>query len=130
MSGKDDGKVCNCCGLWWEFSAYQKNKSKPDGLQGSCRNCQNKYVEASTEKLRKEVAEYKEEHGCSICGLHDEACVFDFHHIGPKRGEVSQLISFGPTVVWAEIENCVCLCANCHRKVTYGDLDALSVDRI
>jgi hypothetical protein len=52
------------------------------------------------------------------------ACLLDFHHIDKagKAGCVSQMLD-SPDRMRAEIAKCTLLCANCHRLVTYGELD-------
>lgn len=57
---------------------------------------------------------------CSDCGLWDEdVAIYDFHHIDPstKRIGISYALC---TRKWEDIQDeldkCVLLCANCHRK--------------
>ncbi len=59
---------------------------------------------------------------CVVCGESANFCL-DFHH----RDSSEKLFGVGPHVSWgtqesilAEIEKCVVLCANCHRKVHAG----------
>lgn len=64
----------------------------------------------------------KQESGCSLCGENHIACL-DFHHINPSdkvRG-ISQMItsSYSWDTILKEIEKCVVLCSNCHRKLHY-----------
>ena len=58
---------------------------------------------------------------CVECGDFDVAFM-DWHHIDPaeKENSVSELIRHGTE--WAllkEIERCINLCANCHRKLHF-----------
>lgn len=57
---------------------------------------------------------------CAQCGYDDCFAAIDFHHIYPKdkKFEVGRLLS-GPVTKDAmdEIEKCLPLCANCHRKL-------------
>ncbi len=63
--------------------------------------------------------EYKKTLRCSKC-LENEACCLDFHHLEKRRGElcVSEMARKGypKEAVLAEIEKCIVLCSNCHRK--------------
>lgn len=68
------------------------------------------------------IENYKSEHPCFICG---EQCVpcLDFHHAGDnKEASISQI----PSRMWklpkiqAEIDKCIVLCSNCHRKLHAG----------
>ncbi len=62
---------------------------------------------------------YKQSLFCSKCGENDPRCL-DFHHLdrAQKDVEVAQLVTEGYSIdrIMREIEKCVILCANCHRK--------------
>ena len=54
-----------------------------------------------------------------MCGEKDIACL-DFHHINNKVRDVSSLIkNENLNKVKLEIEKCIVLCSNCHRKLHY-----------
>ena len=53
-----------------------------------------------------------------------KACMLDFHHV--KQDEKSKCVSqmlTTPDKMKKEIRKCTLLCANCHRLVTWGELD-------
>ena len=60
--------------------------------------------------------------GCSNCSETDWRCL-DFHHVNPqdKDDSVTQLVVNGNSKkrILKEIEKCIVLCANCHRKITW-----------
>jgi hypothetical protein len=65
--------------------------------------------------------------GCSVCGETDIRCL-DFHHKNPEEKKFS--ISGGS--VWRkvecileEIDKCSIICANCHRKLHYGERNSV-----
>ena len=62
--------------------------------------------------------------GCSRCDEDDPVCL-DFHHLdgAEKKMSVGKMIAFGygKDRIEAEIEKCIVLCANCHRKEHYDD---------
>jgi hypothetical protein len=66
---------------------------------------------------REEIDAYKLELGCGDCGLQPEIPqVLDFDHVrGEKSGDVSQMLKGNYEKLWAEIEKCDVVCANCHR---------------
>lgn len=74
----------------------------------------NKITEA---KIKEYIADKKDK--CCVCG-EQEKCCLDFHHIDPieKDMEIARLYKYGSLKrIMKEIEKCVVLCANCHRKV-------------
>lgn len=62
---------------------------------------------------------YKATLSCIECGENHPAAL-DFHHKNPKKTDkkVNELVSDGHTKhrIQAEIDKCVVLCSNCHRK--------------
>jgi hypothetical protein len=76
--------------------------------------------------MRKRLAwidAYKSERGCAFCGEHDPTCL-DFHHTGDKEHTISHMAykCFSIEDIMIEIEKCIVVCANCHRKLHYyGD---------
>lgn len=74
-------------------------------------------------ELRAWAYEYKRTSGgCVRCTEADPACL-DFHHVNADEKEmtVSSMISYGYSKerLLDEIEKCVVICANCHRKQHY-----------
>ena len=61
---------------------------------------------------------------CVCCGESDPV-VIDFHHVNPTEKEypVSKMYAMKHEKIIAEVDKCVCLCANCHRKVHAGTID-------
>jgi len=72
------------------------------------------------ERIRAWTHAYKRARGCHRCN-EDTAICLQFHHDGEKRLGVGQMISDSYPIaeVLAEVEKCVVLCANCHRKEHY-----------
>jgi len=69
------------------------------------------------------IDEHKASSGCVFCGENFPAAL-DFHHTGEKTASVSQMWvhSLSLARVKAEMDKCVLLCANCHRKLHAGFL--------
>lgn len=68
--------------------------------------------------MRKAISDYKASHGCS-CGEDHPACL-DFHHMdSDKEVNVSDAIRCGWSInrLMKEIQKCIVMCANCHRKL-------------
>lgn len=77
-----------------------------------------------TKERRKGIKQWyldiKAELGCSQCEESHPACI-DFHHIGEKDEGISRMVARGVSKerVLEEMEQCIPLCANCHRKEHY-----------
>lgn len=55
---------------------------------------------------------------CKSCGLKtDKYCVYDFHHVDPslKTADPGSLLHYSWKRLQQELDNCILLCANCHR---------------
>ena len=56
---------------------------------------------------------------CSVCKLIDDYPVFDAHHLDPSQKKFS--VMSGPSRDWnviePELDKCVLICSNCHRKL-------------
>ena len=73
-------------------------------------------------ELRAWVYRVKRERGCTQCDEGDPACL-DFHHVNEseKEMQIGRMVTYGYSRerISDEIEKCVVLCANCHRKEHY-----------
>lgn len=65
----------------------------------------------------------KESSGCVICGETDPCCL-EFHHLNPdeKELQVSEQHNNLERVL-KEIEKCIVVCSNCHRKIHAGKIN-------
>lgn len=62
---------------------------------------------------------FKATQNCEFCG-EDHPAALDFHHLPGhvKLGNVVDMISNNRlSAAFREVEKCICLCANCHRKL-------------
>lgn len=133
-------KRCGTCDTDKEVSEFNKNKSKPDGLNTICKDCSkeksknyyNENREHHKKVIRKRSNRIKQENrvkmleilkksSCADCGGTDFR-VLEFDHVrGKKRQHVSVMVGCG----WAwkqieeEIKKCDIVCANCHRIRTF-----------
>ena len=74
-------------------------------------------------KIRKWFREYKKTLECIQCGESHWACL-EFHHTHRnKDNAVSNMAAAGysKNKIMKEINKCIVLCANCHRKVHYKE---------
>ncbi len=127
-------KKCYKCQRVLGLDCFAPNKSRKDGLQAQCRDCQKEYRRQHYLKNRQKYIdkaavwkrgfaqrfeEYKSGFKCSVCGEGHPACL-DFHHEGDKENAVSYWAGRGNMdMVEEEASKCVPLCSNCHRKLHY-----------
>lgn len=129
-------KKCTKCGIEKPIEEFYKNKSKRDGHSSICKNCQKEsdkvYYLRNKDKVRARAKKYHnmikdyinaiKSHGCVICGERDVSCL-DFHHLEDKTTEISKLIGNDNfQQIKTEINKCVILCSNCHRKLHFYKL--------
>jgi hypothetical protein len=64
--------------------------------------------------------DYRKNLECEICGENDPVCL-DFHHRDAKLKDFSianiKAVGWGKDRVLLEIQKCMVVCANCHRKI-------------
>ena len=72
-------------------------------------------------RLRK----WKGDKGCQCCSENDPVCL-DMHHLDPLEKDFT--IGANLTLSWdnimAECSKCIVVCANCHRKIHAGVIEA------
>ncbi len=132
-------KFCKKCEEEKDVKEFSKNSHKKDGLQTICKKCSktyfSKYYDDNREKHKKDVSKRKKiyrktftkiinsikiKYGCKTC-KETEVCCLDFHHLdnNKKKFNISDIYgnSFSIEKIIIEINKCVVLCSNCHRKV-------------
>ena len=78
------------------------------------------------QQVRTLLAQLRSAGACQLCG-EDDPLVLDFHHVAPATGKRFTIGSFGRrsvSAVRAEVCKCALICANCHRRVNAGTIDA------
>lgn len=75
-------------------------------------------------KIRKEFNDFKSNLKCEKCG-ESHVATLDFHHINSNEKEIgiSKAIALGWGVerIKKELDKCIVLCSNCHRKLHYNE---------
>ena len=137
-------KTCSCCKAEKPFADFNKYKRSKDGYDYRCKLCQrasnkawcnNNWSRKISQQrdrclsLRDQMRDLKESAGCATCDETDPVCL-EFHHLDPSVKEIdpSDMISSGWS--WSrmlkEIDKCIVLCSNCHKKVHAGKICLVS----
>lgn len=104
---------------------------RPSGLNATCVDCRNKESRKREAVIRK-VVDYLGG-SCQICGLKtNEIEIYDCHHVDPKEKEkgIGELRHKDWAIIIAELEKCILLCANCHRRLHKGRFSANILDSL
>lgn len=134
-------KICRRCNEYKNLDAFNKDKSRKDGLRIYCRQCskrtaQKHYEEnkdyykqkakinnnVSIDRNREKLIAYLKDHPCIDCGISDIR-LLEFDHVDPT----TKLKCIGDMIrnrmSWIKIEKeiakCEVRCCNCHRLKTY-----------
>ncbi|HVI42711.1 MAG TPA: hypothetical protein VM577_18970 [Anaerovoracaceae bacterium] len=132
-------KACCFCKVEKDETEFNKNSSKPDGLQTKCKLCsraESKNYYASNpkhredllkrnqkykEEIQKYIISYLKEHPCVDCGETD-IVVLEFDHLHSKKENIVRLIvNCSLSKIKEEIQKCAVRCANCHKRKTAKD---------
>lgn len=133
-------KVCASCQEEKNLTDFRKDKSRKDGYQPHCKLCarsrgKNDYATKHRDSVKKRddakraanqalLLDYKNVHPCIKCG-EAEPCCIDFHHLDPDEKEfgIAGSLHRKWETILTELEKCIPLCANCHRKVHGGVIE-------
>ena len=110
------------------------NKKGTNRYSSYCKDCnkeyQKKYYKDNTnvfyqknkkrkEKIREYISSYKKDLCCENCGENHPATL-DFHHKSSdeKKFNIGMSVNHGVSLksIKEEIDKCIILCSNCHRK--------------
>lgn len=111
----------------YNLTTYQLNKilklnPKQKKRKPQCPKMRAHWNKKYRERGKKFIDSHKKP--CVICGESD-LIVIDFHHMHTTQKEytISKMCGMALEKIALEINKCVCLCANCHRKVHAGTID-------
>jgi hypothetical protein len=106
-----------------ELKRYQASYKKEYQKRSDVKEKRKILREQRVERNKQFVLEYTTP--CINCGEADPV-VIDFHHLNAAEKEdgISKLIWNNSSLekIKTEIDKCVCLCSNCHRRVHAGTL--------
>lgn len=133
----DGEKKCNICQEVKAISEYHPNKDCSQGVVGTCKICykvritkwysdnrrrRQDYANQKNRSRKKEVVDYFGDK-CHDCEQTYPQYVYQFHHLDPTQKDVnpSKALTMLPEKMWAELNKCVMLCANCHMIRHHGE---------
>ena len=110
-------KICSTCNEEKLLSEFYSTKNK---IQTLCKKCFNIYCVDRWIKKKIDAIVYKGSCcvDCSISYPEQPYVIFDFHHLEPTKKDVdwSKLRLRSDESIKNELDKCILLCANCHRK--------------
>ena len=130
-------KKCKSCDVEHPISEFHRNRRSSDGHHYQCKLCvavqrKGEYTGAVARRKRQYAIERRQNHqavinevkraGCRLCEEKEISCM-DFHHVDPTQKNFilgSENAGRSLASILAEIDKCVVLCANCHRKIHAG----------
>ena len=122
--------ICRTCGFESDDLSLFKTRTKRKlGAEPHCKRCTNAEMRQRRRDRWKLCFEYMGSK-CHDCGLVDDCpAIYDMHHLNPDEKEysVGHMISYKWETHKKELDKCVMLCANCHRRRHYVEEDAPSV---
>lgn len=126
-------KICNKCKIEKEESCFPFKDKKKGKRSTICSECQKEYKKAyyyrnkeshyernkiTVKKLQTYASVRKDV--CIVCGEREKICL-DWHHLRDKDLEIAKICTKGSLIrLKKELQKCVVLCANCHRKLHAG----------
>ncbi len=125
-------KTCKICKNILSIESFHKKNMNKDGISNMCKSCHKNYQDSKFEIMSGYITQIKTFFGCCICGEND-ACCLDCHHVNPqtKLYVISAYRSMGS---WKKLRNelnkCILLCSNCHRKVHTHNIDVSKFPKI
>jgi hypothetical protein len=134
-------KTCSKCNKEKSFTEFHFSKSKKDGYSSYCKKCSceaaNKYnkkninlvIDRAKEKrdqIKLIVNNIKNKYGCYFCSEKD-ACCLDFHHPNDNKKDNISYLTMAKNIdkLFEEINKCIVICSNCHRKFHAGKLSIM-----
>lgn len=131
-------KKCHICKQDKEVSMFYKDKTRKDGYSSRCKDCDRivcnnknhkKYKKNYKDNRLKMFRLLKDNLKCSLCQESNNECL-DFHHIDnnkhetlKRKGGLSSFVQRYPIkIIIEELNKCICICSNCHRKIHSGKI--------
>ena len=111
---ESDERKCSKCQEIKSIKSFYKSKKKTHSW---CKPCNNKDSWKRQKNIKAQCVEYKGGK-CENCGIEDDPCIYDFHHVdaSEKSYTIARFSSRSLESLKSELDKCILLCSNCHRK--------------
>ena len=132
-------KTCTKCKIAQNVDQFRKDATRKDNLYYTCKTCcsaahkaiwigayRDQRNAASVDRRiehKQRIDQYKSVRGCKVCTETDPCCLDLHHKDDTKEFTVSLRLNSSWNRILREVEKCVVLCANCHRKHHAGKLN-------
>lgn len=94
-------------------------------FKSRCKKC---YESVQKSRFEERIARFYGKYECQVCGYNKCRAAIEFHHIeeSKKDFEISKMRHYSEASLFAELEKCMIVCANCHREIHHGgELDSI-----
>lgn len=139
-------KQCSKCKIDKPVTEFRFRNKQKQILQTQCKECCKRDGKAHyqrnqeqqiakqlvrNEQHRKDYVALKQTLKCCYCPETFYACL-EFHHVDAKQKDFnpSDLHSYTANALVRELNKCVCVCANCHRKIHKGLIKVQKQDKL
>lgn len=116
------GAIHSQCKKCFNRNKYERRKNNPLAFEKQrIKNSLRKKIQRA--KMKEEVARFKKEKGCKICGFNKFSGSLLFHHNDPTQKEmgIGEMLSKGQiSKYYKELDKCSVLCFNCHIALHQG----------
>ena len=100
----------------FQCSCGQTNSKMFTGkMKSTCKKCHSRDIGRRLIEAREKAIEYKGGK-CEHCGYDKYRGALEFHHRDPTQKDPTGLRAYKLSRLFAEVDKCVLLCANCHRE--------------
>lgn len=110
--GMSMAPLCKLCGETEPSKFYRKMKT-------TCYRCHGIQIEKKRVDKRIDAIAYKGGK-CERCGYNKYRGALEFHHKDPTQKDPYGLRAYNSERLFAEVDKCMLLCANCHREIHAG----------
>lgn len=121
-------KECKVCHRVLDEREFYQRSNRRGGTYSTCKKCFNEISQQRKQKIKVTLVE-RCGGKCCICGYSQCVAALEFHHIDPDKKDVPISLINGKSVekIMPELEQCVMVCANCHREIHAGLVDVLGL---